>query len=59
MEITNTTGITKAKFSSSPYYSTERTIQMEDRSLVPSGTTQMEGWKTSPIKEYKNGRLEA
>jgi hypothetical protein len=35
-----TTGITKAK---SPYYSTERTGQMEDRSLVPSGTIQMEG----------------
>jgi hypothetical protein len=28
------------------------------RSLVTSGTTQMEGWKPSP-KDYKNGRLEA
>jgi hypothetical protein len=35
-----TTGITKAK---SPYYTTERTRQIEDRSLVPSGTVQIEG----------------
>jgi hypothetical protein len=28
------------------------------RSLVPAGTTQMEGWKSSPIRDYPNGRTE-
>ncbi len=32
------------------------TIQKAERSLVPSGTVQIEGWKPSPNRDYANGR---